>query len=132
MADYGDLARAQVQKHFPKFGTFRRSVTYNSKGNDLYDTTTGVVTPDPGGTATLFVIFLSFGILRTSAAERQIDDAPVLAQDRKVIFPAADLPYTPKVGDIITEGSTQWRVIGVNDDPKPAHYALHVRPRLQS
>lgn len=129
MADYGELARAQVQKHFPKFGSFRREVTYTSKTTrDDYNPTSGVVTPGGSGTATLWVIFLSFGITQTRAAERERDDIEVLNKDRKVVFPAADLPFVPAIGDLIDSEGVTWRVMGVNDDPKPAHWALHARP----
>jgi len=128
MADYGELARAQVQKHFPKFGSFRRYVTYTSKpGRDGYNADNGVVTPNLGGTKELWVIFLAFGQQR-GMADKQFDDEPVLAKDRKVIFPAADLPFIPTAGDLIESEGVTWRVMGVNDDPKPAHFALHARP----
>ena len=132
MADPGELAKSLLQKNFPKFGSFRRYVTYVVKNKDGYNAGTGVVTPNPGGSHPLWMIFLSYGSTITQSAEMENDDQVILSVDRKAVFPSADLPVIPKKGDQIQDGAVLWRVMGINDDPKPAHYALHCRPLVQT
>lgn len=128
MSDPGALAASLLQKHFPKFGTFRKSCTYKEMADSTYNATTGAVTAVVTSTTTINIIFDEFGFTVVNAATSQGDELNILTIDRKAIFPALDLSISPKVNDLIVEGSTTWRVMGISLDPKPAHYELHVRP----
>lgn len=128
MVDYAEIAKAKTQQYFPKFGSFRRLVTYRVMASAGYDPSTGNVTHGVTFEHSLYVIFLSFGQTGNTSADREFDDVPILSIDRKVLIPAGDLPVAPVKGDQISEDGKLWRVIGINNDPKPALYSLHVRP----
>ena len=128
MGEPGALAASLLQKHFPKFGTFRKSCTYNEVGDSGYDTTIGTVTPVVLSSTSIEIIFDEFTFTQTQASTMQGDETRILQIDMKAIFPSLDLSVTPKVNDLIVQDTTTWRVMGISLDPKPAHYELHVRP----
>jgi len=130
MSDPGARSASLLQKHFPKFGTFRKKCTYVVVGVSVYNAAAGTTTPVVVSTHTnLYIIFDEFGFTETQAQQIQPDETRVMSVDRKAVFPSLDLSVTPSVNDEITdEGGQKWRVMGLSNDPKPAHHALHVRP----
>jgi hypothetical protein len=128
MSDPGALAANLLQKNFPKFGTFRKLCTYKDVADPIHDPSTDEVTPVTNSSTQIYIIFDEFNFTLTQAAIMQGDESNIISVDRKAIFPALDLPVVPKVHDLIVEGSTTWRVMGLSRDPKPAHHELHVRP----
>ena len=128
MGDPGALASSLLQKHFPKFGTFRKSCTYKEVDDSTYNTATGSATPVVLSSTSIEIIFDEFSFTQTQSSTIQGDESNILQIDRKAIFPSLDLAVTPKVNDLIVEGTTTWRVMGISLDPKPAHYELHLRP----
>lgn len=133
MVDPGLLATQLLQKNFPKFGSFRKSCVYHSMLDMEYDPETGSTTeiPNPENPPQdLYIIFDEFGFTKNQSGERQNLEEPILSIDKKAIFPSLDLPFMPRVNDqIVDEENLVWIVIGISEDPKPAHFELHVRPR---
>lgn len=131
MADYGALAESLLQKHFPKFGTFRTLCSYTVVANAVYTPSSGNVAPVVTKVISgVFFIFADFSNTQTQAATKRADDIAILSIDQNAIIPALDLPgVSPKPGDLITDDTGAiWKVMAKGKDPKPAHYALHVRP----
>lgn len=127
MGDPKILAANLLQKHFPKFGTFRKSCTYKETGDASYNTSTGVPTPVVISTqANVQMIFDSAAKYATSFPE----NVDIKETDEVVIFPQLDLVVTPSVNDlIIDDQGTTWNVVAIGKDPGPVHYELLVRPR---
>lgn len=123
MADPGALAAGLLQKHFPKFGSFRRAVVYQSYPAASYNAETGLVTMGEPATQSLYGIFTKAG---RSLVEFE-DNDPTLNIQSSVIFPALDLTVIPKIGDVILDGTVKWVVISLDSDPGPAHYSLLCR-----
>jgi hypothetical protein len=55
------------------------------------------------------------------------DDDPLNYKIKLMIFPALDLPITPKMHDIASIGSIDYEVLGSAPDPKPAIHQLLVK-----
>ncbi len=130
MSDPGAKAASLMQKHFPKFGTFRKKCTYVVLGDSVYNAAAGTTTPTVVSThPDLYIIFGEFGFTETQSQQIQPDETPILSVDRKAGFPSLDLSVTPEVNHEITdEDGQKWRVMGLSNDPKPAYHELHVRP----
>lgn len=131
MVDPGDIAKTEIQKNFPLFGTIRTLVRYSSvdpfnAGTD-YDPSTGIVTQGILSEHNPFVIFLSMSEVSYTFVEK-IDDDPILEIDKVALFPSLDLPVVPKVNDIIDDTADKWKVKGVGHDPAFATWFLWVRP----
>lgn len=127
MPDYGQLAYDKVNQYLsePYFGSFGGIITYKSTADAVYNPDDGLVDPGTSVDTDLYGIFLT---LNRQGGDFQIDDVNVLTIDRKFLFAAAQIETIPKVGDLIEWDADTWRVMGINQDPKPAHYSLHVRP----
>lgn len=131
MADYGAMAEKLLQKHFPKFGTFRVSCSYSVVANAVYTPSSGNVAPVVTKVISgVFFIFADYTNTQIQAAMKRTDEQSILSIDQNAIVPALDLPgVVPKPGDLITtEDGAIWKVLARGKDPKPAHYALHIRP----
>lgn len=128
MADYGDLAKGLIQKYLPSFGSFGTTVLYRSMGAMLYNPDTGQTTPSPIVEFDIYGIIIPFSQTANQSGNRQFDDIVVLSVDRKIILAAADMAVEARVADQVEFNGETWRVIGVQADPKPAHYSLHIRP----
>lgn len=129
MADPGILLQKQLQKNFPKLGSIRKLINYQSTADDDYVPSTGTLTPTVVTTETIYAVFEPFSFTVVHSANRATDGITILSIDRKLIFPALDLTVTPKTNDFVIDTDTiKWRVIGVNPDPAGAHWELHLRP----
>lgn len=126
--DPGQLAAELLNKNFDKFGSFLTQVTYSAISSASYNATTGVVTPGPDVDYVISVAMLPFSVTKNQSTFKYYDNEVIYSIDLKVLFPALYLPVVPKIGDFITKATGQvWKVIGVNSDPKPAHWNLHCR-----
>ncbi len=129
--DPGQLAATLLHKNFNKFGTFLTSVVYSSITAPTYSATTGVVTPGTDVDYNIDVAMLPFSMTKNQSTFRYNDNDVIPSLDVKVLFPALSLAAVPKVGDYVTKSAGQvWKVIGVNSDPKPAHWNLHCRAQI--
>ena len=126
--DPAALMQQQLQKNFPKFGKIRKSCIYQVMGDALYDAGTGAPIENVEAEYPLLAVF---DVLSTSLRSNiQVDEDEARARELMAfIFPALDLPVTPKNGDrIIMEDSRKWGVISPVPDPAGAHWELVVRP----
>lgn len=124
MSDPGAIARKEIAKNFPKFGTIRKLVVYRIV-SELADYTNGAVTEGPTIDFTFYVIFLNVKTFDFAT----VDDDPVLHTDKACIFPIGDMQgNTPKPNDIVMEGMSKWVVRGAKVDPADATWKLWVRP----
>lgn len=110
-------------------GYTQKSVTYRQKANVGYDASDGTITDGgdqdfPG----LLVMIASYSATANQSGNMEVTDEVVLKIDRKIVFPALDLPVDPKVNDQIIHGSILYRVIGTQSDPGPTVRILHCRP----
>lgn len=124
MADPGKLAAELLQKNFHLFGSFRKRCRYDSVDNSVYDshnrTSTPVIKSSQEG------VYIIFDDMSGTTA---FDNVAILQTDKVAIFPSLDLNAVPNIGDIIEdEDGVTWTVQNMVQDPKPAHYSLHVRP----
>lgn len=128
MADPYDVLRLAVQKQFPKLGKIRKKCTYKSMGDSTVNADRSV-SREVRSTEAVSIVFAEFNSTINQSGTALVPDQQILKIDRQAIFPVLDLVAVPEIGDIITdqEGKT-WAVVGLNEDPAPAAYALHVRP----
>jgi len=127
MSDPGVLARTLIQKYFPKFGTIRKQIEYRKMSDTNY--TPGNIQVSVLSSHTLDVIWDEFSFTSTMAALLQKDDSAILDVDKKVIFPALDLPVSPALTDrIVDDSGDTWAIMAIAADPADAHFELHVRP----
>jgi len=127
MNDPGQLAKDLLQKHFPKFGTFRQACAYAEHGEPVYDANSGLNTRTVLSTTSIEIIFAD--ISEANKGVMMVSNVPVESRDRQAIFPSADLGFDPKVADSIFDASNvEWMVMAIGSDPKPAIFQLHVRP----
>jgi hypothetical protein len=130
--DPGQILQDQIQKNFPKFGSIRQACVYRQMDSFTYDADSGTSFPQEVSQHPLLIIFDT--ATASSLGEIGVaEDSSVIRNLKVAIFPALDLPITPKEGDIIVrEDSSQWSVIGVIPDPAKAHWELVVRPWLEN
>lgn len=123
MTDYGIKAQKLFQKHFVKFGSYRKNTTYIFSKPVSRDEDTGIITEDQTDTQPdLMVIYDKF-------ESKLVDDDAILSIDRIAIFPSLNINQEPEVGDKMIQGGYEWNVEGILNDPMPVAYELHVRPR---
>lgn len=118
----------QLQKNFPKFGNIRKPCIYQEIDSAYYDAGSGSVIKNIVSEHPLMAIFdeASTG----AVSNINVDEDTSRVRELKVaIFPALDLPITPKNHDrIVMENSSVWSVCGNIGDPADAHYELVIRP----
>jgi hypothetical protein len=74
-------------------------------------------------------VWLDFKISMSRASLAKADDSTTLFVDKKVIFPALELPVTPRLTDkVVDDSNNEWSIIGIETDPARAHYTFHIRP----
>lgn len=95
-------------------------VTYNSKGEDAYDTTTGKVETQGGTT-------YNFKASLTSYKDHEIDYKVVQPKDRRCIFLVRDLPIEPKLIDTITTSEGDWDIIAAKREFTRSVITLQIR-----
>lgn len=133
MADLGKLIPKVIKKAFPLFGSIRQAVTFQSMAAPTYDVSNGNVADVITSIHSLNVIWDSFSFTQHNAQSQKQDESTILSGDRKVIYPALDLPVVAKVGDrVVDSAAVAWVVMGVDLDPATAHYSLHVRPWVKT
>ena len=128
MADPQAILQQQLKKNFPKFGNIRQPVIYQVMATALYDPGVGIPIDNVEAEYPLMVIF-DVATLGAQGNVQVDEDTTNVRELRVALFPALDLPVTPKNGDrIIKEDSSEWGVVGVIPDPAGAHYELVIRP----
>ena len=104
---------------FNGIGNIASTYTYLQDPTGSYDPATGAVTA--GGTS------YSISAVRYEYEAREVDGISVLATDARLLFLQSAAGFTPKIGDEVTVGSKQWKVINVIEDPANVTWDLQIR-----
>ena len=130
MTDPMVMAQKLLQKHFPKFGTFRRSCSYKEMDNSTYNAVTGAVTEVVVSTQDFVQIIFDYPSVRQGRYVLFGHELIVHSINRVAIIPTLDLNVIPEAKDqIVDPDGVVWVVLAIADDPGPVHYELLIRPR---
>lgn len=115
-----DVLNQSAVQVFNLLDSVLESVTYNSKGDDVYNATTGKIETQGGTT-------YSFKASLTSYKDHEIDFKVVQPQDRRCVFLVRDLPIEPKLVDTLTTGEGDWDIIAVKREFTKSVVTLQIR-----
>lgn len=111
--------RPLAQSLIKRYGA---SVVYGSAGNPTYNTATSQATPN--------YQYHSVKAVVGTSGHALVDGMMVRREEIPVTVAAIDLPFTPKVGDVIRINSVEHRVVGfstIYSGELPAVYELEVK-----
>jgi hypothetical protein len=88
--------------------------------SDTYSVATGAVT-NSDTSNTVKVLFTRY------TDQERLNNAEIMIEDYRVLFPAKDTTFTPSTQDIVTKGTDDYEILAVSLDSAQAMYSLQVR-----